>query len=129
MRRTLYGVFEKTRQAAAELRDASTTALSPEIGAKLARFEEAVINALGSSPDGQHIAHPEEMVALDALCDLHVSLGDAPEALRERFRPILDDWISYAVATGMTPQEMSARAAAAESDLETWLDADDRPTG
>ena len=127
MRRTLYGVIEETREAAAELRR-SPAGLSPEIEGKLARFEEAVTHAMASSPDGHHIAQPEEMVALDALCDLHVALGGAPEALRERFRPIVDAWISYAVATGMTPQEMSVRAATAESDLEAWLDAEDRPT-
>ena len=126
MRRTLYGLIEETRQAAAELRR-SPARLSPDVDAKLARFEEAVAHALSSSPDGQHVAHPEEMVALDALCDLHVALAGASEALRDRFRPIVDAWISYAVATGMTPHEMAERGSS-HSALETWLDAEDRPT-
>ncbi len=126
MRPTLYGVLEDTRDAAAELR-ADALPLSPDVDAKLTRFESAVTHALLSSPDGQNIAHPEEMVALDALCELHLALRDAREPLRARFRPIVETWISYAVTTGMTPQEMEARSA--DSPVDAWFESPDGATG
>lgn len=106
MSRTLYAVLEETRVAASDLRE--STALTPDISEKLARFESAVEHALASSPDGATVAHPEEYVALDALCDLHVALQDQSTEMRDRLRPIVDEWIAYAASTGLTPQEFEA---------------------
>lgn len=121
MRRTLYGVLEDTRVAATALR-VQTPMLDPGISDKLARFEAAVDHALASSPDGTTVAQPEELVALDALCDLHLALQHHDEPLKERLRPIVDEWIAYAASTGLTPQEL-ARSAGQESrtEMDGWL--------
>lgn len=124
MRRTLYGVMKDTTRATADLRAAID--LAPEIDQKLARFESAVAQALASSPDGESIAQPEELVTLDALCDLHVAAQEQPEPIRERLRPIIDEWIAHAAMTGITPLELTERAdAGAPSALEAWLHAED----
>lgn len=102
MARTLYEVLEETRGAAALLRTGDA-GLDPEISQKLARFETSVDHALASSPDGATVAHPEELVALNALCDLHLAAQGQPEGLRERLRPIVDVWIAYAASTGLSP--------------------------
>ena len=65
------------------------------------------------------------MVGPDALCELHLTLRREDERLRARFRPIVETWISYAVTTGMTPEEMEARTAS--SPVDAWL-AEDRAT-
>jgi hypothetical protein len=123
MRRTLYGVIKATNEAAAQLREGEV-ALTPDIEQKLDRFEAAMRHALASSPDGETIAQPEELVALDALCDLHLALQDQPERMRAALRPIIDDWITYAVTMGVTPDEMVARATtgAAPAAIESWLE-------
>lgn len=121
MRRTLYGVLEDTRVAATALRG-ETPILDPDISDKLARFEAAIDHALASSPDGATVAQPEELVALDALCDLHLALQHRDELLKERLRPIIDEWIAYAASTGLTPQEL-ARSAGQEhrTEMDGWL--------
>lgn len=123
MRRTLYGVLEDTSRAAAELRGRKLV-LDPDIDRRLARFEEAIDRALASSPDRTTVAQPEEFVALDALCELHIAVQNQPESLRSLIRPIVDEWIAYAVTTGLTPQELAARTRTQEgaAPLETWLD-------
>jgi hypothetical protein len=124
MRRTLYGVFQDTHQAVADLR-AGDTGLDAEISQKLARFETAVEHALASSPDQATVAHPEELVALDALCDLHIAAQSRPQPLREQLRPIVDAWIAYAASTGLTPQELAqAKPDAAEGRIDAWLSSD-----
>ncbi|HEX6324597.1 MAG TPA: hypothetical protein VFZ36_12795 [Vicinamibacterales bacterium] len=110
MGRTLYEVLEETRGTAALLRTGDA-GLDPEISQKLARFETAVDHALASSPDGATVAHPEELVALNALCDLHLAAQGQPEWLRERLRPIVDVWIAYAASTGLSPDLPSAEPA------------------
>lgn len=122
MRRTLYGVMQDTQRVTTELR-AGGPVLSPAIDHKLARFEAAITHALASSPDGDTIAQPEELVSLDALCDLHLALQDQPEFLRARLRPVIEDWIAHAAMTGITPEDLSARAPAAP--LDVWLSAKD----
>ncbi len=122
MRRTLYGVMQDTHRVVTELR-ARGPVLSPEIDQKLARFEAAITHALASSPDGETLARPEELVSLDALCDLHVALQNQPEFLRARLRPIVEDWIAHAAMTGLTPEDLSARAPA--TPLDVWLSAKD----
>ena len=122
MRRTLYGVMQDTHRVTTELR-VRGPGLSPEIDNKLARFEAAITHALASSPDGETIAQPEELVSLDALCDLHVALQGQPEFLRARLRPIIEDWIAHAAMTGITPEGLSGPAAAAP--LDVWLSAED----
>ena len=117
MRRSLYAVLEDTRVAAMDLRLALT--LDPEIEAKLARFEKAVEHAIASSPDGKTVAHAEEYVALDALCELHVALQGRPAEVRDRLRPIVDEWIAYAASTGLTPQELAAQRD--NSPVDRWL--------
>lgn len=126
MRRTLYGVLKDTKRAASDLR-ADGVALAPEVEQALGRFEAAVRHALASSPDGETIAQAEELVAIDALCDLHVSLQTQPEDLRSRLRPIIDDWIEHA-ASGVTSQDLERRAATgpAAAPLDSWLDAQER---
>lgn len=121
MQRTLYGVLQDTRHAAAGIREQGLE-LDPEISVKLARFEAAIDHALASSPDGVTVSHPEEYVALDALCDLHLSLQSRPESLQTLLRPIVDEWIAYAASTGLTPQELSQSAARENSrEVEGWL--------
>ena len=126
MRRTLYGVLEDTSRAAAELRGRKVV-IDPDIDRRLARFEEAIERALASSPDRTTVAHPEEFVVLDALCELHIAVQGQPESLRSLVRPIVDDWIAYAVTTGLTPQELAARTRthAGATPLENWFDDDD----
>ena len=125
MRRTLYGVMKDTRRAAADLRATAPT-LSPEIDLKLARFERAVAHALASSPDGETIAQPEELVTLDALSDLHLAAQHQPDALRDRLRPIVDEWIAHAAVTGITPADLVPRPEShATTQLDDWLDAED----
>ena len=119
MRRTLYRVMKDTTEAAAALR-ADGIPLSPEVDRKLARVEAAVAHALASSPDGETIAQAEELVALDALCDLHLALQTQPERLRERLRPVVEDWIAHAARTGITPPDSRPNAPA---QLDEWLDA------
>jgi hypothetical protein len=123
MRRTLYGVLENTSRAAAELRSRKLV-IDPDIDRRLARFEEAIERALASSPDRTTVAQPEEFVALDALCELHIAVQGQPESLRSLVRPIVDEWIAYAVTTGLTPQELAARTRTHDvaAPLETWLD-------
>lgn len=121
MSRTLYAVMQETQAAASELRE--TAVLDPAISEKLARFETAVAHALASSPDGATVAHPEEYVALDALCDLHVALQDQPPEMRERLRPIVDEWIAYAAATGMTPEELASSHQPKGEEVDRWLNA------
>jgi hypothetical protein len=111
--------MQDTRRAASDLREAASA--DPSIAAKLARFEEALEHALATSPDGTTVAHPEEYVALDALCDLHVALQDRSEELRERLRPIIDEWIAYAASTGLTPQELQAANRDSGPSVEGWL--------
>lgn len=123
MGRTLYEVLEETREAAAVLR--AEGALDPEMSQKLARFDVAVEHALASSPDGATVAHPEELVALNALCDVHLAAQSRPEALRARLRPIVDVWIAYAASTGVTPQELGqARPDDASGPVDAWLSSD-----
>lgn len=119
MRRTLYGVMKGTTEAAAALR-ADGVPLTPDVDRKLARVEAAVAHALASSPDGETIAQAEELVALDALCDLHLAAQREPEPLRARLRPIVDEWIAHAARTGLAPAELPSRASVP---LDTWLDA------
>ena len=119
MSRTLYEVLEETRGAATDLRE--STALPPDISEKLARFEAAIDHALASSPDGRTVAHPEEYVALDALCDLHVALQQQSTEMRDRLRPIVDEWIAYAASTGLTPQEFEASHRETVSAVDGWL--------
>jgi hypothetical protein len=123
MRRTLYGVIRDTNDAAAQLREEGVT-LTPDIQQKLGRFEAAMQHALASSPDGETIAQAEELVALDALCDLHLALQQQPERLRAALRPVVDDWISYAVSTGATPEELASRSSssATPAAIDSWLD-------
>ena len=124
MGRTLYEVLEETRGAAALVRTDAVD-LESEISQKLARFEIAVEHALQTSPDHATVAHPEELVALNALCDLHLAAQSGPEPLRERLRPIVDVWIAYAASTGLTPQELvQARPGHAAEPVEAWLRAD-----
>lgn len=124
MGRTLYEVLEETRGTAAVLRTESAD-LDPEISQKLARFEIAVQHALESSPDQATVAHPEEVVALNALCDLHLAAQSRPESLRARLRPIVDVWIAYAASTGLTPQELvQPRPNASTGPVEAWLRSD-----
>lgn len=122
MRRTLYAVLEHTREAAKDLRAAGLE-LEAGISDRLARFESAIEHALASSPDGETVAHAEEYVALDALCDLHVALQDQPGPLREQVRPIVDEWIAYAVSTGLTPQELASSAGKQGDAADEWLQA------
>ena len=120
MSRTLYAVLQETRRAAADLRQ--STMLTGELAEKLARFEVSVDQALASSPDGATVAHPEEYVALDALCDLHVALQEQPPDMRERLRPIVDEWIAYAASTGLTPQEFEAARRESADAVDGWLE-------
>lgn len=120
MRRTLYGLMKDTTEAAAELR-ASGVALAPDVDRKLARAESAIDHALASSPDGETIAQPEELVALDALCDLHLAAETQPEPLRARLRPIVAEWIAHAARTRVTPADLSPPAIA-PSTLDSWFD-------
>jgi hypothetical protein len=114
-----------THRVTAELR-ASESVIPPDIDHKLARFEAAIAHALASSPDGETIAQPEELVSLDALCDLHVALRDQPEVLRARLRPIVDDWIAHAAMTGITPEDLAGREPVpSDTALEAWLNAGD----
>lgn len=124
MARTLYGVLEDTLAAAGAMR--GSAALDPEIDDKLARFEAAMRQALASSPDRATVARAEEYVALNALCELHVAIQSRPESLRAQLRPIVDEWIAYAAATGLTPQEL-ARAAQQDAarEVDDWLRAVD----
>lgn len=123
MRRTLYGVIKDTHESAAQMR-AEGIMLTPAIQQKLDRFEAAMQQALASSPDGETIAQPEELVALDALCDLHVALQDQPERLRAALRPIIDNWIAYAAANGITPEELAAKATTLTTPaaIDSWLE-------
>lgn len=118
MRRTLYGVMKGTTEAAATLR-ADGTELAHEVDRKLARVEAAIAHALASSPDGETIAQAEELVALDALCDLHLAVQTQPEPLREQLRPIIDEWIAYAARTGIAPPEAPRREV---MPIDQWLD-------
>lgn len=118
MRRTLYGVMKGTTEAATALR-ADGTVLAHEVDRKLARVEAAIAHALASSPDGETIAQAEELVALDALCDLHLAVQTQPEPLRERLRPIIDEWIAHAARTGIAPPDAPRREA---MPLDQWLD-------
>lgn len=121
MYRTLYGVLQDTRQTAAHIREQGVE-LDTELSAKLAHFEAAVDHALASSPDGVTVSHPEEYVALDALCDLHLSLQSRPDSLRNLLRPIVDEWIAYAATTGLTPQEPGySTSRDAQQKVEGWL--------
>lgn len=121
MLRSLYEVLESTRTAAASVRTDGLR-LEPRIDEKLRRFEEAIEHALATSPDGETVAQAEELVALNALSDLHLELQDQPVELRERLRPIVDEWIAYAASTGLTPQEPARSAAdAGATDVDTWL--------
>lgn len=121
MLRSLYDVLEDTRTAAAAIRTDGLW-LEPPIDEKLRRFEAAVEHALASSPDGETVAQAEELVALNALSDLHLALQNQPVELRERLRPIVDEWIAYAASTGLTPQELARSAThAGGTDVETWL--------
>ncbi|HUF24553.1 MAG TPA: hypothetical protein VMN81_10525 [Vicinamibacterales bacterium] len=123
MGRTLYEVLEETRGAAAVLRTGGD--LDPEISQKLVRFEIAVEHALDTSPDKATVAHPEEVVALNALCDLHLAAQSRPESLRARLRPIVDVWIAYAASTGLTPQELAQpRPDDPAGPVDAWLRAD-----
>lgn len=124
MRRTLYGVMKDTTRAIADVR-AATPDLSPGIDQKLGRFEAAVAQALTSSPDGEAIASPEELVTLDALCDLHVAAQNEAEPLRERLRPIIDEWIAHAAMTGLTPLELERAKTSPALTVEAWLQAED----
>lgn len=121
MQRTLYGVLQDTRHTAARIREQGIE-LDAEISNKLAHFEASIDHALASSPDGVTVSHPEEYVALDALCDLHLSLQSRPDSLRSLLRPIVDEWIAYAASTGLTPQEL-AQSATRESiqKVDGWL--------
>ena len=124
MGRTLYEVLEETRGAAAVLRT-EALGLDPEISQKLSRFEIAVEHALQTSPDETTVALPEELVALNALCDLHLAAQSRPESLRARLRPIVDVWIAYAASTGLTPQDLGqARPDAESGPVEAWLSSD-----
>ena len=123
MSRSLYAVLQETRHAASDLRQKA--ALTDDIGEKLARFEAAIDHALASSPDGATVAHPEEYVVLDALCDLHLALQDQPAGLREQLRPIVDEWIAYAASTGLTPQEFEAARRETPNAVDGWLKAAD----
>jgi hypothetical protein len=124
MGRTLYEVLEETRGAAAVVRTEAVD-LDPEISQKLSRFEIAVEHALQTSPDKTTVAHPEELVALNALCDLHLAAQSRPESLRARLRPIVDVWIAYAASTGLTPQELGQTSPSDESGpVEAWLSSD-----
>lgn len=121
MPRTLYAVLQDTRQTAARIREQGAE-LDPELNAKLAHFEAAIDHALVSSPDGVTVSHPEEYVALDALCDLHVTLQSRPDSLRNLLSPIVDEWIAYAAATGLGPQDLGQPASRdAEQKVEGWL--------
>jgi hypothetical protein len=120
MSRTLYAVLQETQQAASDLRQSAS--LPGDIAEKLARFEAAIDHALASSPDGKTVAHPEEYVALDALCDLHVALQEQSLDMRERLRPIVDEWIAYAASTGLTPQELEAAHREPVSPVDGWLE-------
>lgn len=102
---TLYGVLEDTLAAVGAMR--ASAELDTEIEGKLARFEETIRLAMASSPDRSTVARAEEYVALNALCDVHVAIQSRPESLRSQLRPIVDEWISYAAATGLTPQELT----------------------
>src|SRR5687768_4559955 len=125
MRRTLYGVMKDTNRATAALRAASP-ALAPELDQKLSRFESAIAHALASSPDGETIAQPEELVTLDALCDLHLAAQGQPEALRERLRPIVDEWIAHAAMTGITPLDLEGRPESqSATQLDAWFESED----
>ena len=119
MGRTLYAVLQDTQSAAADLRE--TARADAVIADKLARFEAAVEHALASSPDGATVAHPEEYVALDALCELHLALQDRPVEFRERLRAIIDEWIAYAASTGMTPEEFEAASRDSSAEVDGWL--------
>lgn len=122
---TLYEVLEETRGAAAVLRTEAVD-LDPEISQKLSRFEMAVEHALRTSPDKATVAHPEELVALNALCDLHLAAQSRPESLRARLRLIVDVWIAYAASTGLTPQELAQpRPDDPAWPVDAWLRADD----
>lgn len=125
MRRTLYGVMKDTNRATAALR-ATTPALAPDIDQKLSRFESAIAHAMASSPDGQTIAQPEELVTLDALCDLHLAAQEQPEPLRERLRPIVEEWIAHAAMTGITPLDLEERTEPPPvTQLDDWFEAED----
>jgi len=117
---TLYGVLEDTLAAVGAMR--ASAELDAEIDGKLASFEETIRHVIASSPDRSTVARADEYVALNALCDLHVAIQSRPESLRSRLRPIVDEWISYAAATGLTPQELT-RAAQQEPgrDAGGWL--------
>ncbi|MBA3948927.1 MAG: hypothetical protein H0X44_03170 [Acidobacteria bacterium] len=118
--------MKDTTQAAAELR-AGGVALAPDVDRKLARVEAAIDHALASSPDGETIAKAEELVALDALSDLHLAAQTQPEPLRSRLRPIVDEWIAHAARTGVTPSDLSSPASTATPlTLDSWLDARER---
>ena len=123
MRRTLYGVMKDTKRATAELR-ATAAVLPPDIDEKLSRFEAAITHALATSPDGETIAQPEELVTLDALCDLHLAAQEQPEHLRQRLRPIVDDWIAHAAMTGIAPIDLEGRSRK-PTQLEAWLGSED----
>jgi len=124
MGRSLYEVLEETRVAAAVVRTDAVD-LDPEISRKLTRFEIAVDHALETSPDHATVAHPEELVALNALCDLHLAAQSRPESLRARLRPIVDVWIAYAASTGLTPQELGqATPGDGSGPVDAWLGAD-----
>jgi hypothetical protein len=127
MSRTLYAVLQETRHAASNLRQSTT--LDAELADRLARFEAAIDHALASSPDGATVAHPEEYVALDALCDLHLALQTQPLHMRERLRPIIDEWIAYAASTGLTPQEFEAAHRDAASTVDGWIESVDSGQG
>jgi hypothetical protein len=117
--------MKDTNRATADLR-ATAPALPPDIDQKLSRFEAAIAHALATSPDGETIAQPEELVTLDALCDLHLAAQEQPEPLRERLRPIIDDWIAHAAMTGITPVDLETRTASqTTAQLEAWLGSDD----
>lgn len=124
MRRTLYAVMKNTMQTAAELR-ASGLVLAPDVDRKLARVEAAFDHALVSSPDGETIAQAEEMVALDALSDLHLAAQSEPPAIRARLRPMVDEWIAHPARTGVTAPDLSSHGAT-PSPLDSWLDAEER---
>ena len=121
MQRTLYGVLQDTRDTAARISEQGAD-FDEELSSKLAHFLAAIDHALASSPDGVTVSHPEEYVALDALCDLHLSLQSRPDELRNLLRPIVDEWIAYAASTGLTPQEL-AQSAARDSthEVDGWL--------
>jgi hypothetical protein len=104
VRRSLYRVLEDTRRIVAGLRRVPAP-LPIEFELALSRVETAVTRALASSPDGETVAHAEEMVALEAVCDLHETARRAPSRLREELRPLINDWIEHAASHGYELQQ------------------------